>query len=157
MSDLRIAAADGSDDIGHVRSLFVEYGQSLGFSLCFQGFDAELAALPGRYGPPDGALLLARAAGAVAGCVGLRSLGDGICEMKRLYVRPAFRRTGAGRRLAEAIVAEGRRLGYRSMRLDTLSSMVEANRLYGALGFVTIPSYYDNPLAGAVYYELALR
>ncbi|MGQ9369652.1 GNAT family N-acetyltransferase [Azospirillum sp. ST 5-10] len=156
MSDLAIAPAAGPGDLDHVRALFLEYAGSLGFSLCFQGFEEELAGLPGRYAPPGGALLLARAGEAVAGGVGLRPLGDGVCEMKRLYVRPDFRGTGAGRRLAEAVVAEGQRLGYRAMRLDTLTSMGAANALYRRLGFVEIAPYYDNPLPGAVYYERKL-
>lgn len=148
-----IAPAEGPDDLAHVRALFLEYAQSLNFSLCFQGFDAELAALPGKYAPPEGELLLARVGGVVAGVVGLRPLGDGTCEMKRLYVRPEFRRSGAGRRLAERIVAIGGERGYRAMRLDTLASMDAARGLYGSLGFRDIPAYYDNPLNGAMYYE----
>ena len=148
-----LAAAEGPEDLDHVRALFLEYAQSLGFSLCFQGFDAELAALPGKYAPPDGALLLARVDGAVAGVVGLRPLDGGVCEMKRLYVRPEFRRSGAGRRLAEAIVEAGRQCGYRAMRLDTLETMTAARTLYGSLGFHEIPPYYDNPICGALYYE----
>lgn len=152
-STVVVTPAEGADDLAHVRALFLEYARSLNFSLCFQGFDEELAALPGKYAPPQGELLLARVGGAVAGAVGLRPLGDGICEMKRLYVRPEFRRTGAGRRLAERIVAVGRERGYRAMRLDTLASMDAARTLYGSLGFHEIPSYYDNPLCGALYYE----
>jgi len=153
MSDPVVAAAQGPEDLAHIRDLFLEYARSLDFSLCFQGFDEELAALPGKYAPPEGALLLARVDGAVAGAVGLRPLGDGTCEMKRLYVRPEFRGTGAGRRLAERIVAIGGECGYRAMRLDTLASMEAARALYGSLGFREIPAYYDNPLCGALYFE----
>lgn len=155
-SKIDIDAADGApegEDLAHVRALFLEYADSLGFSLCFQGFEDELAGLPGKYAPPEGALLLARVDGAVVGVVGLRSLGDGVCEMKRLYVRPAFRRSGAGRLLAERIVEIGRTAGYRAMRLDTLATMQAARALYARLGFHEIAPYYDNPLPGALYYE----
>ncbi len=123
-------------DYAAARELFEEYAESLGFSLCFQGFDREIEMLPEMYGPPAGALLLAGEASAFAGCVGLRPAGDGVCEMKRLYVRPAHRGTGLGRRLAEAAVAEARRLGYGEMILDTMETMVAARGLYATLGFV---------------------
>lgn len=139
-----------------VRALFMEYAQSLGFSLCFQGFDKELATLPGAYAPPRGRLFLAQIGGDVAGCVGLRPLGEGRCEMKRLYVRPAFRGNGLGRRLAETAIAEARAIGHPRMVLDTLDSMAAARRLYASLGFREIPAYYDNPLNGVIYAELAL-
>lgn len=157
MSDaaaLRIRPAETPEDLEQVKALFLEYAGSLGFSLCFQGFDAELAALPGKYAPPGGGLLLATVGGEIAGVVGLRPLEDGVCEMKRLYVRPAFRRSGAGRVLAEEIVALARRQGYRAMRLDTLRTMEAAGALYRSLGFVEIAPYYENPIEGAVYYEL---
>ncbi len=148
-----IAPAESLEDLAHVRALFLEYARSLNVSLDFQGFDEELAGLPGAYAPPGGGLLLAWVGGEAVGVVGLRPLDDGVCEMKRLYVRPAFRRTGAGRVLAERIVAIGGERGYQAMRLDSLSSMTAARRLYERLGFQEIEAYYDNPLPGALYYE----
>ncbi len=149
-----ITVADGPADIAAVHALFVEYAQSLGFSLCFQNFDDELATLPGKYGPPRGRLLLARDAGGTAiGVVGVRPIADGICEMKRLYVVPAARRLQLGRRLAVAAVAAGAELGYAAMRLDTHASFTAAIPLYRSLGFGEIPPYYANPLPNVVYFE----
>ncbi|QRN94691.1 GNAT family N-acetyltransferase [Archangium violaceum] len=146
-----------------VRALFVEYAESLGFSLGYQGFEAELAELPGKYAPPTGALLLARVDGAAAGTVALRQLAPEICEMKRLYVRPAYRglRTGEGlsigRALAVAILAEARALGYRRLRLDTIAGKMDAAmRLYRSMGFVDIPPYYPSPIPDTAYLELVL-
>jgi len=153
---IAMASADTPADIAAVTRLFVEYAESLNFSLCFQGFDAEITAMPGRYAPPRGRLLLARVDGAAAGAVGLRPLDGDICEMKRLYVCPAFRGLGLGRRLAEAILARGREIGYERMRLDTLATMSAARALYGDLGFVEISPYNDNPLDDVRYYECAL-
>lgn len=152
--DLREAVSPA--DIEAARSLFIEYERSLGISLCFQNFDAEVAGLPGAYAGPDGRLLLAFAGQEAAGCVALRKLEDGICEMKRLWVRPAHRGTGLGRRLAEAVVAKARTAGYRALRLDTLPSMREAQALYVSLGFVDIPPYNDHPVAGTRFMELTL-
>lgn len=149
-----IRVADRDTDMAPVRELFLEYAASLGFSLCFQGFDEELASLPGKYGPPRGLILLAEMEGQPVGCVGLRPLRDReICEMKRLYLRPAARSTGLGRHLACAIIEAGAALGYRAMRLDTLPQMDAAIRLYASLGFAPIAPYYDNPIDGAMYLE----
>lgn len=152
--DLREAVSPA--DIEIARALFVEYEKSLGISLCFQNFDAELAGLPGAYAAPEGRLLLAFADGEPAGCVALRKLEDGICEMKRLWVRPGLRGSRLGRRLVEAILAEARTAGYRSVRLDTLPSMREAQGLYVSLGFVDIPPYNDHPIEGTRFMELTL-
>ena len=156
-------SADGIDispaaagDMATVADLFREYQRGLGVDLCFQGFDAELADLPGDYAPPEGALLLARRAGEAVGVVALRPLEPGIAEMKRLYVRPAGRGAGLGRRLAEAILDAARARGYRAVRLDTLHDMTAAHALYEALGFRRIAAYNDNPLDGVRFYELAL-
>jgi putative acetyltransferase len=151
-----IRNADGTADVATARALFEEYQRSLGFSLCFQNFDAELAALPGAYAPPEGRLLLAFAGGEPAGCVAFRKLGEGICEMKRLWVRPAFRGTGLGRRLAESLMAEARAIGYRAVRLDTLPSMAAAQALYLSLGFRDIPPYNDHPIEGTRFMEAIL-
>lgn len=154
---LSIAPASGAEDIAAARALFLAYAQSLDFSLCFQGFDEELAGMPGKYAPAArGALLLARVDGRAVGVVGLRELEPEIGEMKRLYIDPAGRGHKLGRRLTDAVLAEARRLGYRRVRLDTFPSMVAANRIYDALGFRDIPPYYDNPLPGARYRELEL-
>jgi len=142
--------------LAEVRALFEEYAASLGFDLAFQSFARELDELPGGYAAPAGALLLATVGGAAAGCVGVRPFAEGVCEMKRLYVRPAFRGTGIGRTLAQEAVRIGRELGYRAMRLDTVPWMQEAIALYGALGFYAIPPYRPNPIEGAAYLELEL-
>lgn len=137
--------------------LFREYADSLGFSLDFQDFDEELRSMPGEYAPPRGALFLARVEGQVAGCAGLRPIGPDICEMKRLYVRPAFRGHGLGRELATLLVARARARGYRRMRLDTVPTMNAAIRMYRSMGFVEIPPYRYNPIKGALFFELVLE
>jgi ribosomal protein S18 acetylase RimI-like enzyme len=148
--------ATSLDDIATARALFEEYQQSLGFSLCFQNFDAELAGLPGAYAPPEGRLLLAFADGAPAGCIAIRKIGEETCEMKRLWVKPAFRGTGLGRRLAEETLLEARKIGYRRIRLDTLPSMNAAQALYLSLGFADIPPYNDHPVEGTRFMEAIL-
>jgi ribosomal protein S18 acetylase RimI-like enzyme len=156
MSNVTVAPASTGDDLAEVRALFGEYASSLGFSLCFQDFDAELASLPGAYAPPQGRLLLARVNSVVAGCVGLRPIEDRVCEMKRLFVRPAFCAQGIGRQLAVAIIKEGGAAGYETMKLDTVPSMTAALGLYTSLGFRDIALYTVNPIAGARYLELRL-
>lgn len=138
------------------RELFGEYAASLGVDLAFQDFQHELATLPGRYALPGGCILIAYVDDAPAGCIAMRPLADGRCEMKRLWVRPGFRGLGLGERLSRALIRHARALGYEAMRLDTLASMRSAQRLYRALGFRQIPAYYANPLAGTVYMEREL-
>ena len=151
-----IEQATKRQDVEAVRGLFVEYAAGLGVDLCFQGFDRELAELPGGYAPPSGRLLVAHVSGDAVACVALRRLEDDLCEMKRLYVRPSQRGLGLGRTLAEAVIGEARQIGYASMRLDTLPSMTEAAVLYASLGFREIEPYYENPVPGVRYLELAL-
>ena len=148
------------EELALTAELFQEYGSSLGIDLSFQDFAAELQTLPGLYGPPRGALLLALADGHPAGCCGLRPLDEvdepNASEMKRLYVRPAFRRFGLGRQLVEATLDAGRRLGYAAILLDTLDDMEAARTLYEDLGFEEVPPYYHNPIAGAHYLRVLL-
>ena len=156
LSDCMLEDAS-AEDLAQVRRLFRAYADWLAVDLCFQGFERELAELPGAYAPPAGRLLVARVGGEVAGCVGLRPLEPGVCEMKRLWVEPGFAGHGIGRALAEAIVEAARTIGYERMRLDTIPErMPAAQRLYASLGFQEIPPYYDNPLAGVVMLELTL-
>jgi putative acetyltransferase len=154
---LSIKPAQSKEELLQVRALFQEYAAGLDIDLCFQGFDEEVADLPGNYGPPKGRLLLASWGKALAGCVALRPLEDGICEMKRLYVRREFRRFGVGRRLAERIIQEAALAGYKTMRLDSLPSMVAARTLYQRLGFRETAPYRTNPVQGAVFLELELN
>ena len=163
--------AETPADIALARELFVEYAKWLAVDLCFQGFDRELATLPGSYAPPRGRLLLAGEPFAAFGCIALRPIdAQGACcgsastphaeasigEIKRLYVQPASRGEGWGRRLTEAAIAEARAIGYRELKLDTLDWMGDARKLYAKLGFRECPAYYDNPLPGVVYMALAL-
>lgn len=154
MLDISEAVTDA--DIELAKMLFVEYADSLGFDLSFQGFDNELRNLPGDYARPEGCLLLAASQGQAAGCVALRPLEEGICEMKRLYVRPEFRGVGIGRALAEAVIKKARELGYSRMRLDTVPAMEAARALYASLGFEPTSSYTYNPMESAVFMELKL-
>jgi len=152
-----IVQAVSSAQIAQARELFLEYAQSLGFNLCFQSFDKELAGLPGDYAPPEGRLLLAEYEDKLAGCVALHKLEVGICEMKRLYLRPSFRGKGVGRVVAETIIAEARAIGYERIRLDTVEPvMKDAVAIYRSLGFKEIAPYRPNPIEGALYMELEL-
>lgn len=153
---VRIIAAHTPEHIPAIKTLFLAYANSLNFSLCFQGFDEELESLPGKYAPPHGKLLAALVDGAYAGCVALRPLEPGVCEMKRLYVLDEFRNLKLGRRLAIAIVVAGRELGYRKMRLDTVPIMERAIALYRSLGFVEVAPYRENPVEGALFMECDL-
>lgn len=165
-----IFQAKTAAQIEQARELFLEYAQSLGFSLCFQSFDKELAELPGDYAPPNGRLLLANYENNLAGCVALHPVAGvtadrdrtggrrvRICEMKRLYLRKQFRGKSLGRALAERVIAEAREIGYSHMRLDTIATtMADAVALYRTLGFYEIQPYRENPIAGALYMELKL-
>ena len=157
---IQLLSADSAAQLDEARVIFREYAQALGVDLCFQNFEAELAALPGDYSAPTGHLLLAMVDGALAGCGALRGLVDvdyaNACEMKRLYVRPAFRRFGLGRILAQALIDQAREAGYSCMLLDTLDDMEAARGLYEVLGFEEIPPYYFNPIAGAHYLKVDL-
>ena len=157
VKNLALSQAESPAQIAQARELFLEYAQSLGFSLCFQNFDKELAGLPGDYAPPEGCLLLANYEGKLAGCVALHKLDPQICEMKRLYLRPQFRGKGLGRTLADRVIAEGRQIGYQRMRLDTVEPvMKDAVAMYRRIGFQEIAPYRANPIAGAMYMELQL-
>jgi ribosomal protein S18 acetylase RimI-like enzyme len=155
-SGFRIRPAISTSQLVSVHELFLEYAASLGISLCFQNFDEELAGLPGKYAPPKGRLLLGYDGEQAAGCVALRELDERTCEMKRLYVRPAWRGQHLGRTLAEAIIAAGHEIGYERMRLDTLGGLSAAISLYDSLGFQKIPAYYDNPSDDVIFMELVL-
>lgn len=155
---LQLLKAGSEEHITAVKQLFIEYAKSLDFDLCFQGFDQELAGLPGKYSQPSGCIILALLEGTTAGCVALRPLPDhdSVCEMKRLYVRPNCQGKSIGRQLVKAIIEEARKLGYKSMRLDTVPSMQTAITLYKSFGFVEIEPYRENPVSGTLYLELDL-
>jgi putative acetyltransferase len=154
---LSFTQAQTPAQIAQARELFLEYAQSLGFSLCFQNFDQELAGLPGDYQPPDGRLLVAEFVGQLAGCAALHKLADGIGEMKRLYVRREFRGRRLGAALADRIIGEARQIGYQRMRLDTVEPvMKDAVAMYRKIGFREIAPYCSNPIPGALYMELQL-
>jgi len=153
---LKIIRADSKKYLGDARELFTEYAKSLGFDLCFQNFDSELAKLPGEYAPPEGCLLLALYNKQIAGCIALRKSRKRICEMKRLYIRPKFRGKGIGKKIAVTIIQEAKKIGYKHMRLDTVPKMIEAITLYRSLGFKKTKPYCYNPIKGALFMDLAL-
>jgi len=154
---VRFIQAQSEEEISYARELLHEYVAWLGINLCFQNFDGEVASLPGEYAPPSGRLLLADEHDRIAGCIALRQIGEGICEMKRLYVRPEFQGKGFGRALAERVIGDAREIGYQQMRLDTLpGKMDHAIALYRSLGFKEIPAYYNNPVVGVTFMELTL-
>ena len=157
---IELRRAESAAELAQAATIFREYAASLDVDLCFQNFEAEVASLPGEYAAPAGHLLLAYVDGELAGCAALRALSDAdyanACEMKRLYVRPAFRRFGLGRALAQALLDEARGVGYSAMLLDTLDEMESARELYISLGFEEIPPYYFNPIAGAHYLKADL-
>lgn len=153
---MEIVQATTPDDFAGVRELFAEYAKALNLDLAYQGFDSELAGLPGVYAPPAGRLLIAREGDAITGCIALRPFKDGVCEMKRLYVRPDYQKTGLGRSLCVRLIGEAKEAGYRAMLLDTLPLMQSAIRLYESLGFVRRSSYYDTPLEETIFMELVL-
>jgi ribosomal protein S18 acetylase RimI-like enzyme len=154
---MRLTQTHTVDQIEQAREIFKEYEAWLVINLCFQNFEKELAELPGEYVPPTGRLLLAIQDNGVAGCIALRKIGDGVCEMKRLYVRQEFRGKGLGRQLVDTIVRTAKEIGYERMRLDTLPGKMDgAIALYRSLGFREIEPYYPNPVSGAKFMELKL-
>ena len=155
-SGMQIRPATSKQELAQVRELFEEYARELGVDLCFQGFAAELAELPGAYAPPEGGLLIAMEGEEAVGCVALRSLGNGVCEMKRLFVRRAFRGRGLGKLLAEKIIIEAKSAGYHTMKLDTLPALAAATRLYVDLGFIRCEAYYETPLKETIFMALKL-
>jgi GNAT superfamily N-acetyltransferase len=156
VDEVVVLRAETSEDYTEGRALFEEYARAIDVGLCFQNFSAELEKLPVMYGPPEGALLMARAGSKTAGCVGVRRFREDICEMKRLYVRLTYRGRHLGRRLAEEAASRARELGYRTMVLDTLSSMQTAHELYASMGFQSSSAYHPNLLPGVKYFVLDL-
>ena len=152
---LKIISVESKKQLTIAKQLFVEYADCLEFDLCFQNFEEELANLPGKYALPFGYLLLAKYNGETVGCVALRKLGDGICEMKRLYVKQDFRGLKIGKALAEAVILQARKVGYSYMRLDFIAPRTSES-LYRTLGFKEIAPYEDIPIKGAVFMELKL-
>ncbi len=154
---IKIFQAETSEQIKEIQKLFREYEKWLGLDICFQGFEEELANLPGKYAKPNGRLFIASVDGKIAGCIALRKLEENICEMKRLYLRDDFRGSGLGNKLIEKLIEEARLIGYQKMRLDTLpGKMNKAVRLYESHGFRQIPAYYHNPYGETLYLELDL-
>ncbi|HHV46771.1 MAG TPA: GNAT family N-acetyltransferase [Tissierellia bacterium] len=156
-NNIQFKRITGQEMLEEVKDLFLEYAQSLNVDLCFQNFEEELNSLPGKYGPPDGVLILALIDDKAAGCVALRKISEDICEMKRLYVRDSYRGFGIGRKLVNTIIENAIKLNYKYMRLDTLPTMKEAQSLYTSMGFYDIEPYVYNPIEGARYMELRLR
>ena len=158
--EIQLLTPTTPQELDAAREIIREYAESMGFDLCFQNFEGEMATLPGDYAAPAGALLLAWVDGALAGCGAFRPLADvdyaNACEMKRLYVRKAFRRFGLGRQLAQALIDGATQAGYSAMLLDTLDDMEAARELYTSLGFEEVPPYYFNPIAGAHYLKVEL-
>ena len=154
---IRIENADTAELLPYVREFFVEYSESTGVDLCFQGFAQELASLPGKYARPSGRLLLAYEDDRAIGCGALRPIDRGVCEMKRLYVRPGSRGTGAGGALMQSLIRSAKKIGYQTLRLDTLPSMGTAIAIYRSHGFKEISPYCTNPVPGALFFELNLK
>jgi GNAT superfamily N-acetyltransferase len=157
MTNAKIVSASTPSELALVRELLCEYAESHGLNLCFQNFDEELLTLPGKYAEPRGRLYLVFDGADAAACGALRMFNNHIAEMKRLYVRPQFRKRGYGRVLSEKLISEARTIGYNAIYLDTLSTMSAARALYAALGFVETDPYYDNPLPGVCYLKLELQ
>ena len=155
--DIRLTHVQSGPALEDIRTLFLEYAGGLNFNLCFQNFDRELEELPGAYGLPHGRLILCEVDGRPAGCIAVKPLGSGVCELKRLFVRPEFRRRKLGLKLTQHIIEEARSIGYSVMRLDTIrGTMDNAIALYESVGFREIPAYYHNPIPNAFYMELRL-
>jgi ribosomal protein S18 acetylase RimI-like enzyme len=155
--DIRLTHVQSGPALEDIRTLFLEYAGGLNFNLCFQNFDRELEELPGAYGLPHGRLILCEVDGRPAGCIAVKPLGSGVCELKRLFVRPEFRRRKLGLKLTQHIIEEARSIGYTVMRLDTIrGTMDNAIALYESVGFREIPAYYQNPIPNAFYMELQL-